>query len=72
MPRETTKNWRWKRLIKSAAKYVCAKGSIRTKAPNASTRIEFCCPKGLRHWNAQTKRCRVGTVAIREGKRKTR
>jgi len=70
MPIETTKNWRWKRLVKSAAKYVCARGSIRSKKPNSATIIEFCCPKG--HWNKKSKRCRTGTVAIREGKRKTR
>ena len=70
MPTDSTKNWRWKRLVKSAAKYICAKGSIRSKKPNARTIIEFCCPKG--HWSPKTKRCRTGTVAIREGKRKTR
>jgi len=70
MPVESTTNWRWKRLIRRAARYVCAPGSIRSKKPNPRTIIEFCCPKGS--WNAKTQRCKTSTTAIREGKRKTR
>lgn len=70
MPVDTTKNWRWKRLIKSAAKYVCAKGSIRTKAVQPNTRLRFCCPKG--EWDKRKNVCRVGTLAIAKGKRRNK
>lgn len=36
----------------------CARGSIRTRAANASTRILFCCPPGK--WMPRKKKCRVG------------
>lgn len=55
---DITKNYVRKRQFSPKK---CAKGSFRTMTVDHQTKMVICCPKGPKHYNKRSGKCRVGT-----------